>query len=55
MQAFVGDDLLEEAEALNSADLVLREKDHTYAVAALATEVDAGFGGHVGQEAVGDL
>ena len=55
MQTFVRDHLLEQAEAFDAADLVLREEDHAHAVAALASQVDAGLGGHVGEEAVGDL
>ena len=55
MEALVGDDLLEEAETLDTADLVLGQEDHANAVATFATEVDAGLCGHVGQETVGNL
>ena len=48
-------DTLKETEAVDAADLVGREEDHPYAVAAPAAQPDAGFGGHLGQEAVGYL
>ncbi len=55
MQTLVSDDLLEQAEAFDSAGLVLGQKDHANAVATPAAQVHAGLGRNIAQETVWDL
>ena len=55
MEALVGEDLLEQAEAIDAAGLVLRQEDHSNSVPTLATEIHARLGCNVAQETVRDL